>query len=151
MPEHDSNERVRSRFTEEVGLDAATIDAVLALFAAPAAGDAAVQQNALRALRDAHAGSEISATGDITVWGEIRGIAHAGSQGDYRAEIRAMKTGLSGTLAIGVGQYWLGRIVPRVIARLLQAAPGLQTRIATGTPFELIKLRVFRDEQTLQE
>ncbi|HEX6307906.1 MAG TPA: histidine--tRNA ligase, partial [Longimicrobiales bacterium] len=54
----DSGERVRSRFTEEVGLDAATIDAVLALFDAPAAGDAAGQQNALRALRDAHVGSD---------------------------------------------------------------------------------------------
>ncbi|HSJ32774.1 MAG TPA: histidine--tRNA ligase [Longimicrobiales bacterium] len=54
----DSGERVRSRFTEEVGLDAATIDAVLALFDAPAAGDAAAQQSSLRGLRDAHAGSD---------------------------------------------------------------------------------------------
>jgi histidyl-tRNA synthetase len=53
----DSGERVRSRFAEEVDLDAATIDAVLALFDAPAAGGAAAQQNALTALRDAHAGS----------------------------------------------------------------------------------------------
>lgn len=56
------------------------------------------------------------------------------------AEIRAMKTGLSGTLAIGVGQYWLGGIVPRVIARLLEAAPGLQTRIVTGNRDELLGL-----------
>ena len=54
----DSSERVRSRFTEEVGLDAATIDAVLALFGAPAAGDAPPEQNALRAIRDAYAGSD---------------------------------------------------------------------------------------------
>jgi septum site-determining protein MinC len=40
---------------------------------------------------DVHAGSEITATGDITVWGELKGIAHAGSNGNYRAEIRALR------------------------------------------------------------
>ncbi len=40
---------------------------------------------------DAHAGSEITAGGDIVVWGELRGIAHAGARGNYKAEIRAMK------------------------------------------------------------
>ena len=42
---------------------------------------------------DAHAGSEIAASGDIVVWGELRGIAHAGVGGGVqtRAEIRAMK------------------------------------------------------------
>ena len=40
---------------------------------------------------DAHAGSEIAASGDIVVWGELRGIAHAGVGGNDHAEIRAMK------------------------------------------------------------
>lgn len=40
---------------------------------------------------DVHAGSEITAGGDIVVWGELRGIAHAGAQGNYKAEIRAMR------------------------------------------------------------
>ncbi len=40
---------------------------------------------------DVHTGSEITAAGDIVVWGELRGIAHAGAKGDYRTEIRAMK------------------------------------------------------------
>lgn len=40
---------------------------------------------------DVHAGSEVIAGGDIVVWGELRGIAHAGAQGNYKAEIRAMK------------------------------------------------------------
>jgi septum site-determining protein MinC len=40
---------------------------------------------------DVHAGSEITASGDITVWGELKGIAQAGSEGNYRAEIRALK------------------------------------------------------------
>ncbi|MEB3286588.1 MAG: septum site-determining protein MinC [Vampirovibrionales bacterium] len=42
-------------------------------------------------LGDAHAGSEITADGDIVIWGELRGIAHAGASGYSQAEIRAMK------------------------------------------------------------
>jgi septum formation inhibitor MinC len=40
---------------------------------------------------DVHAGSEITAGGDIVVWGELRGIAHAGAKGNFKSEIRAMK------------------------------------------------------------
>jgi molybdate transport repressor ModE-like protein len=53
-------------------------------------------------------------------------------------EIRAMKAGLSGTVSIGVGQFWLGRIVPNVIAKLMQTAPEIQTMIVTGTRDELL-------------
>lgn len=38
-----------------------------------------------------HSGSEIIAAGDITVWGVLEGIAHAGSRGDENAVIRALK------------------------------------------------------------
>lgn len=38
-----------------------------------------------------HSGSEIVAAGDITVWGVLEGIAHAGSKGDEDAVIRALK------------------------------------------------------------
>ncbi len=40
---------------------------------------------------DAHPGSEVIATGDITVWGILGGIAHAGSQGNVAAKVRALK------------------------------------------------------------
>ena len=40
---------------------------------------------------DCHTGSEVHATGDITVWGVLSGIAHAGSMGNTRAKIRALK------------------------------------------------------------
>lgn len=40
---------------------------------------------------DAKAGSEIIAKGDITVWGVIGGIAHAGARGNNYAKIRALK------------------------------------------------------------
>ncbi len=40
---------------------------------------------------DAHPGSEIVATGDITVWGILGGIAHAGSMGNITAKVRALK------------------------------------------------------------
>jgi len=40
---------------------------------------------------DCKAGSEIIATGDITIWGILGGIAHAGSKGDYKSKIRAFR------------------------------------------------------------
>lgn len=40
---------------------------------------------------DANPGSEIIARGDITVWGILGGIAHAGSEGNSYARIRALK------------------------------------------------------------
>lgn len=40
---------------------------------------------------DCHPGSEIIAGGDITIWGTLSGIAHAGSKGNTDAKIRALK------------------------------------------------------------
>lgn len=40
---------------------------------------------------DAHPGSEIVASGDITVWGILGGIAHAGSLGNVTSKVRALK------------------------------------------------------------
>ena len=40
---------------------------------------------------DAHPGSEIVAGGDITVWGILGGIAHAGSHGNITSKVRALK------------------------------------------------------------
>ncbi len=40
---------------------------------------------------DAHPGSEIVAGGDITVWGILGGIAHAGCNGNITSKVRALK------------------------------------------------------------
>ena len=40
---------------------------------------------------DAHPGSEIIATGDVTIWGILGGIVHAGSKGNTEAKVRALK------------------------------------------------------------
>ena len=40
---------------------------------------------------DCHPGSEIRAIGDITVWGILSGIAHAGYKGNKNAKVRALK------------------------------------------------------------
>ncbi len=40
---------------------------------------------------DAHPGSEIIADGDITVWGILGGIAHAGCKGNITSKVRALK------------------------------------------------------------
>ena len=43
------------------------------------------------ATRALNPGAELMAEGDITVWGALRGIAHAGIGGNVNAEIRALK------------------------------------------------------------
>jgi septum site-determining protein MinC len=40
---------------------------------------------------DVNPGAEVMAEGDITVWGALRGVAHAGIGGNIQAEIRALK------------------------------------------------------------
>jgi septum site-determining protein MinC len=40
---------------------------------------------------DVNPGAEVMADGDITIWGALRGIAHAGVGGNNTAEIRALK------------------------------------------------------------
>lgn len=40
---------------------------------------------------DVHPGSEVIAKGDITIWGILGGIAHAGARGNDYARIRALK------------------------------------------------------------
>lgn len=40
---------------------------------------------------DVNPGAEVVAEGDITVWGALRGVAHAGSNGNENAEIRALR------------------------------------------------------------
>jgi septum site-determining protein MinC len=40
---------------------------------------------------DVNPGAEVSAEGDITIWGALRGIAHAGTAGNTNCEIRALK------------------------------------------------------------
>ena len=40
---------------------------------------------------DCHPGCEITAFGDITVWGILSGIAHAGAGGNQKAKVRALK------------------------------------------------------------
>lgn len=39
---------------------------------------------------DCNAGSEVQASGDITVWGKLLGVCHAGKNGNKKARIRAL-------------------------------------------------------------
>lgn len=56
------------------------------------------------------------------------------------ADVRSLETGLSGRVAVGVGQFWIGHIVPRVVNRLRQEAPDVQVQILTGTRDQLLGL-----------
>jgi septum site-determining protein MinC len=65
---------------------------------------------------DVHAGSEVVATGDIMVWGEVRGIVHAGANGNLQAEIRAMR--------IEALQIRIGDVLARRPDKLYYHKPG---------------------------
>lgn len=71
---------------------------------------------------DVHAGSEVTAGGDIVVWGELRGIAHAGAQGNYKSEIRAMKIE---ALQLRIADY-----IARRPDRIYYHKDGLETQLS---------------------
>ena len=48
-------------------------------------------------------------------------------------EVKAMKAGEGGTVRIGVGQFWIGKIVPNIIAKLTKTSPEIQVKIDTRT------------------
>ena len=54
-------------------------------------GQTVMYEGNILIIGDAHPGSEIIADGDITVWGILGGIAHAGAKGNSSAKVRALK------------------------------------------------------------
>jgi septum site-determining protein MinC len=54
-------------------------------------GQAISHKGHLVIIGDVNAGAEVIAEGDITVWGALRGVAHAGVGGNLQAEIRALR------------------------------------------------------------
>ena len=55
---------------------------------------------------DCHPGSELHAAGDITVWGTLGGIAHAGCEGNRRARIRALQLN---AIQLRIGEFYARR------------------------------------------
>lgn len=54
-------------------------------------GDRLESSGDLVVLGDVNPGATISANGDVMVWGRLRGIAHAGREGDRRARVVALQ------------------------------------------------------------
>ncbi len=54
-------------------------------------GQSVSHQGHLIIIGDVNPGAEVRADGDITVWGALRGVAHAGLNGNTCAEIRALR------------------------------------------------------------
>lgn len=55
------------------------------------AGDHLEVEGAVLVLGDVNPGARITATGHVLVWGQLRGVAHAGSTGDRTARIVALQ------------------------------------------------------------
>lgn len=54
-------------------------------------GQVIIYEGNIVIIGDCHPGCEITAFGDITVWGVLSGIAHAGAGGNQKARVRALK------------------------------------------------------------
>ena len=54
-------------------------------------GQSITSDGNLTIIGDVNPGAEVIAKGDITVWGVLAGIAHAGSEGNHQTRIRALK------------------------------------------------------------
>ncbi len=68
-----------------------TAPAVLCLRQTLRSGQAVSHGGHLVIIGDVNPGAEVMAEGDITIWGALRGMAHAGIAGNTSAEIRALK------------------------------------------------------------
>lgn len=75
----------------ETGVKAPPLPAVLYLRQTLRSGQTVSHKGHLVIVGDVNPGAELMAEGDITVWGALRGIAHAGIGGNVGAEIRALK------------------------------------------------------------
>ncbi len=54
-------------------------------------GTRIVAQGSVVVIGDVNPGAEIIATGSVVVWGKLRGVVHAGSDGDERAAVYALE------------------------------------------------------------
>jgi septum site-determining protein MinC len=75
----------------ETGVKSPPLPAVLYLRQTLRSGQTVSHKGHLVIVGDVNPGAELMAEGDITVWGALRGIAHAGIGGNVSAEIRALK------------------------------------------------------------
>lgn len=76
--------------TEENSVDTKTLP-TLYINQTLRSGQTVTYEGNILIIGDAHPGSEIIADGDITVWGILGGIAHAGAKGNISSKVRALK------------------------------------------------------------
>ena len=85
-----ADEDVLPENAEENNIDTKTLP-TLYLNQTLRSGQTVTYEGNILIIGDAHPGSEIIADGDITVWGILGGIAHAGAKGNASAKVRALK------------------------------------------------------------
>jgi septum site-determining protein MinC len=80
-----------STTVESAGKVSAKAAGVLYLKQTLRSGQSVNHKGHLVIIGDVNPGAEVMADGDITVWGSLRGVAHAGVSGNTNAEIRALR------------------------------------------------------------
>jgi len=61
------------------------------------------------------------------------------------SEVRAIKTGMSGSISIGAGQFWIWHALPTVLSEIAADNSELKIKVSTGSRDEL--LRGLRESQ----
>ncbi len=93
-------------------------------------------------LGDVNPGAQIRAAGDVIVWGRLRGMAHAGSQGNGAARIAALQlqpqqVRIASTTALGPGEHGPPGQPEQAVQRngqiVIEAATLLQDRMSGMT------------------
>ncbi|HEY9776904.1 MAG TPA: septum site-determining protein MinC [Planktothrix sp.] len=87
----ESQELTETLEEEPAATNAPPVPQVLYLRQTLRSGQTVSHKGHLVIVGDVNPGAELMAEGDITVWGSLRGIAHAGIGGNVNAEIRALK------------------------------------------------------------
>ena len=103
-------------------------------------------------LGDVNPGAQIRAAGDVIVWGRLRGMAHAGCQGNEAARIAALQlqpqqVRIASTTALGPGDHAPpgqpeqavqrnGQIVIEAATLLHDRMPGMTQRVPVAKPSE---------------
>jgi septum site-determining protein MinC len=77
-------------------------------------------------LGDVNAGGEVIATGDILIWGKLKGVAHAGAKGNSRAIVMA--------LHLEATQVRIADFVARVDSPSTSFSPEIAYVSCKGTP-----------------
>lgn len=55
------------------------------------------------------------------------------------SEVRALNSGMNGTIAIGAGQFWIWHALPTVLSEIATESPDLKIKVSAGSRDDLLR------------